>query len=95
MQLGGFENSTQTSVLRYAGIASYSWNVPDPRNDHALEALWDHGTMPFVHINHLLHLVIAAHKDARSVMDMLGHHRQHSRHLTVDRLSASWVPTSA
>lgn len=43
--------------------------------------------MLLVDINHFLHFVIAAHEDARPIVDMLGHHRQHSLHPAVDGLA--------
>lgn len=51
--------------------------------------------MLLVDRNDLLHLVIAAHEDARSIVDMLGHHRQHPFHPAIDRLPASWSRMSA
>ncbi len=36
----------------------------------------------------LLHLVVAAHEDARLVVDVLGLHVQHPPHVAVDRLAA-------
>ena len=40
-----------------------------------------------MHIYHLLYLIEAPHKDARPVMDMFRHHREHTLHSAVDRLS--------
>lgn len=42
-----------------------------------------------VHINNLLHLQFRAHKDPRSVVDVLGHDFEHALHLAVHSLSAS------
>jgi hypothetical protein len=42
-----------------------------------------------VHVNHLLHLVVASQEDARAIVDVLRHHMQHALHLAIDRLAAS------
>lgn len=46
--------------------------------------------MLLVHINNLLHLVIAAHENPRPIVDMLRYNRQHSFHTAVDGLTAGW-----
>ena len=45
--------------------------------------------MSLVHVNDLLHLVVTAHEDTRSVMYVLRYNSQHAIHLAVDRLAAS------
>ena len=41
----------------------------------------------FVHVDNLLHLVVATHEDTGSVVDMLRHDCQHTLHAAVDRLA--------
>jgi len=48
--------------------------------------------MRIVYINDLLHLVITPHEDARSIVYMLRHDRQHALHPAVDCLSARCSP---
>ena len=45
--------------------------------------------MFLVHINHLLHLIVASHKNPGPVVDMLRHYLEHSLHLAVHRLTAT------
>lgn len=45
--------------------------------------------MPIVYINNLLHLIVAAHEDTRSIVDTLGNNSQHALHATVHCLAAS------
>ena len=42
-----------------------------------------------VDVDDLLHLVVAAHEDARPVVNRLWHHLKHPLHLTVDGLTTS------
>lgn len=42
-----------------------------------------------MHINDLLHFVIASHEDPRAIMDMLRHDCQHPLHVAIDGLSSS------
>lgn len=44
--------------------------------------------MLLVYINDLLHLIIAAHEDTRTIVDMLRYHSQHTLHAAVDSLTA-------
>lgn len=44
-----------------------------------------------VYVNDLLHLVITPHEDARSIVYMLRHDRQHALHPAVDGLSARYI----
>ena len=46
--------------------------------------------MLLVHINDLLHLVIAAQKDTASIVDVLRHDSDHPAHLAVDCLTTSY-----
>ena len=45
--------------------------------------------MLLMHVNHLLYFVIAAHEDARSIMNMLGNNTKHTLHTAIDRLTSS------
>lgn len=45
--------------------------------------------MLLVHLNHFLHLIIAAHENARSVVNMFGYDGEHTFHSAVNRLAAS------
>lgn len=46
--------------------------------------------MLLVYINNLLHLIVAAHENTRSIVDTLGNNSQHALHATVHCLAASW-----
>ncbi len=39
---------------------------------------------------YLLNLVIATHKDARPIVDVLGHHLEHAAHLAIDGLATGY-----
>lgn len=42
-----------------------------------------------VHVNDLLHLIIAAQEDTGTIMDMFRHNKQHAIHFTIDGLTSS------
>jgi hypothetical protein len=43
-----------------------------------------------VELLNLLDLVVTAHEDTSLVVDVLGHHLEHSVHLAVDSLATGW-----
>ena len=82
-----------------------SRNRLDDRNMHSMDSRHPYATqwpnmyntistsrlflILLVNINDLLHLLVAAQEDARSVVDVLGHDLDHAIHVAVDGLSAS------
>lgn len=46
-------------------------------------------SMPPMYVNNLLHLIVAAHEDTRSIVDTLGNNSQHALHATVHCLATS------
>lgn len=51
--------------------------------------IWSPSMMFLVDIDDFLHLIIAAHKDPRAIVNMLRDNGNHTLHTTVDRLTAS------
>jgi hypothetical protein len=44
-----------------------------------------------VNVDNLLHLIIATHKDTRSIMNMVWHDCEHSLHPAIHRLPSSYI----
>lgn len=46
--------------------------------------------MFLMHVNHFLYFIVTAHKDTRSIMDVLRDNSKHTFHTAIDRLTSGY-----